>query len=107
MRASKTIHVVSCHAAGEVGDVIVEGVPPPPGESIWEQRNFIARDEVLRNFVLNEPRGGVFRHVNLLVPPKHPDADANRDGKLSWPEYKAHKAQRDATQKKKSSKKRS
>jgi trans-L-3-hydroxyproline dehydratase len=24
--------------------------------------------------VLNEPRGGVFRHVNLLVPPKHPDA---------------------------------
>ena len=37
---------------------------------------FIARDETLRNFVLNEPRGGVFRHVNLLVPPKHPDADA-------------------------------
>lgn len=24
----------------------------------------------MRNFVLNEPRGGVFRHVNLLVPPK-------------------------------------
>jgi proline racemase len=24
----------------------------------------------VRNFVLNEPRGGVFRHVNLLVPPK-------------------------------------
>jgi len=29
----------------------------------------------LRNFVLNEPRGGVFRHVNLLVPAIHPDAD--------------------------------
>jgi proline racemase len=28
----------------------------------------------LRNFVLNEPRGGVFRHVNLLVPPKNPKA---------------------------------
>ncbi len=26
--------------------------------------------------MLNEPRGGVFRHVNLLVPPKHPEADA-------------------------------
>ena len=26
--------------------------------------------------MLNEPRGGVFRHVNLLVPPAHPDADA-------------------------------
>ncbi|WP_170448257.1 trans-3-hydroxy-L-proline dehydratase [Ruegeria arenilitoris] len=76
MRSSKTIHVISAHAEGEVGDVIVGGVAPPPGDTIWEQRSFIARDQTLRNFVLNEPRGGVFRHVNLLVPPKHPDADA-------------------------------
>jgi len=41
---------------------------------LWEQSRFIARDESLRNFVLNEPRGGVFRHVNLLVPPKNPQA---------------------------------
>lgn len=70
MRTRKVIHVVSCHAEGEVGDVIVGGVAPPPGETIWEQSRFIAKDETLRNFVLNEPRGGVFRHVNLLVPPK-------------------------------------
>lgn len=76
MRSSKTIHVISAHAEGEVGDVIVGGVLPPPGDTIWDQRSFIERDETLRNFVLNEPRGGVFRHVNLLVPPKHPDADA-------------------------------
>ncbi|WP_120499598.1 proline racemase family protein [Roseovarius sp. EL26] len=76
MRSSKIVHVISAHAEGEVGDVIVGGVTPPPGETLWEQRSFIAQDEVLRNFVLNEPRGGVFRHVNLLVPPKHPDADA-------------------------------
>jgi len=76
MRSSKTIHVISAHAEGEVGDVIVGGVTPPPGETIWEQRSFIAKDQTLRNFVLNEPRGGVFRHVNLLVPPKHPEADA-------------------------------
>lgn len=74
MRSSKVIHVVSCHAEGEVGDVIVGGVAPPPGETIWEQSRWIERDNVLRNFVLNEPRGGVFRHVNLLVPPKHPKA---------------------------------
>ena len=74
MRSTKTIHVVSCHAEGEVGDVIVGGVAPPPGETLWEQRNWIAKDQTLRNFVLNEPRGGVFRHVNLLVPAKHPDA---------------------------------
>ena len=76
MRSSKTIHVISAHAEGEVGDVIVGGVAPPPGETIWEQRRWIAEDQTLRNFVLNEPRGGVFRHVNLLVPPKHPEADA-------------------------------
>ena len=66
MRSSKVIHIVSCHAAGEVGDVIVGGVAPPPGETIWDQRQFIDTDQTLRNFVLNEPRGGVFRHVNLL-----------------------------------------
>ena len=76
MRSSKTIHVISAHAEGEVGDVIVGGVAPPPGATIWEQRNWIAKDETLRQFMLNEPRGGVFSHVNLLVPPKSPDAAA-------------------------------
>ncbi|WP_447042642.1 trans-3-hydroxy-L-proline dehydratase [Vreelandella sp. H-I2] len=74
MRSSKVIHVVSCHAEGEVGDVIVGGVAPPPGDTLWEQSRWIAHDETLRNFMLNEPRGGVFRHVNLLVPSKDPRA---------------------------------
>ncbi|MGG7564848.1 trans-3-hydroxy-L-proline dehydratase [Rhodovulum sp. DZ06] len=74
MRSTKIIHTVSAHAEGEVGDVIVGGVAPPPGDTLWDQRAWIARDEALRNFMLNEPRGGVFRHVNLLVPPKNPRA---------------------------------
>ena len=74
MRAGKVIHVVSAHAEGEVGDVIVGGVAPPPGETLWEQSRFVASDGRLRGFVLNEPRGGVFRHVNLRVPPKRPEA---------------------------------
>jgi proline racemase len=76
MRSSKVIHVVSCHAEGEVGDVIVGGVAPPPGDTLWAQSRWIAEDQTLRNFLLNEPRGGVFRHVNLLVPPKDPRAQA-------------------------------
>ncbi|RFP87152.1 hypothetical protein DZK27_12465 [Rhodobacteraceae bacterium 63075] len=76
MRSSRTIKVISAHAEGEVGDVIVGGVQPPPGETIWAQSRWIAEDERLRNFVLNEPRGGVFRHVNLLVPPVSEQADA-------------------------------
>lgn len=74
MRSGKVIHVVSCHAEGEVGDVIVGGVAPPPGETVWEQSRWIANDKTLRNLLLNEPRGGVFRHINLLVPPKNPKA---------------------------------
>ncbi|MCJ8324207.1 MAG: proline racemase family protein [Rhizobiales bacterium] len=76
MRSLKTIHVISAHAEGEVGDVIVGGVAPPPGDTLWDQRSFLAQDQTLRNFMLNEPRGGVFRHVNLLVPPINPAADA-------------------------------
>lgn len=70
------VRIVECHAEGEVGDVIVTGVEPPPGNTLWEQSRWIAHDDRLRQYVLNEPRGGVFRHCNLLVPPKHPQADA-------------------------------
>jgi proline racemase len=76
MQNENMIHIVGCHAEGEVGDVIVDGVAPPPGDTVWEQSRWIARDDRLRRLVLNEPRGGVFRHINLLVPPKHPEADA-------------------------------
>ena len=74
VRSTKTIHVISCHAEGEVGDVIVGGVAAPPGDTLWEQSRHIDTDETLRQFMLNEPRGGVFRHVNLLVPPVDPRA---------------------------------
>ncbi len=76
MTNQQHIRIISAHAEGEVGDVIISGVKPPPGETLWEMRNWIAEDNRLRQFVLNEPRGGVFRHVNLLVPPKNPKANA-------------------------------
>ena len=76
MIGRRPIEIVGCHAEGEVGDVIVGGVDPPPGSTLWEQARWVARDGTLRDFVLNEPRGGVFRHVNLLVPPVDERADA-------------------------------
>jgi len=74
MKSNELIQIVSCHAEGEVGNVIVEGVTPPPGENIWEQASWIHQDQRLRQYVLNEPRGGVFKHVNLLVPARNPKA---------------------------------
>jgi len=74
MRSRAAIQIIGCHAEGEVGDVIIGGIVAPPGATLWEQSRFLHRDGALRNFVLNEPRGGIFRHVNLLVPPKDPRA---------------------------------
>lgn len=71
----EAIEVIGCHAAGEIGDVIVAGVAPPPGDSVWDQARWIHEDRWLRDHLLNEPRGGVFKHVNLLVPPVDPIAD--------------------------------
>jgi proline racemase len=74
MHSDVLIQMVSAHAEGEVGNVITGGVAPPPGATLWAQRDWLAADGRLRDLMLNEPRGGVFTHVNLLVPPRHPDA---------------------------------
>lgn len=77
MRSSRAISVVGCHAAGEIGDVIVGGVLPPPGDTVFEMMQAFARDhDHIRRFLICEPRGSVARHVNLIVPPKRPDCVA-------------------------------
>ena len=75
MKSNISINMVSAHAEGEVGNVIIGGVAPPPGETLWEMREFLETDQKLRNLLLNEPRGGVFKHINLIVPAKNPLAN--------------------------------
>ena len=68
------ISVVGCHAEGEVGDVIVGGVLPPPGRTMFERMTAMQRDQDdLRRMLLCEPRGSVARHVNLITPPTRAD----------------------------------
>jgi proline racemase len=71
------ITVVGCHAGGEVGNVVVGGVLPPAGATVFEQMETL-RDEGdwLRRLLLREPRGSVAVHANLIVPPTRPDCDA-------------------------------
>ncbi len=77
MRANRMIQVVGCHAEGEVGDVIVGGVLPPPGATVFEQREAMQRDfDHIRQMLICEPRGSVARHVNLVVPAKRADCVA-------------------------------
>jgi proline racemase len=77
MRSRRAITVVGCHAGGEVGNVVVGGVLPPRGETVFEQMQTL-RDESdwLRRLLLREPRGSVAVHANLVVPPTRPDCDA-------------------------------
>ena len=43
MQSSIVINTVSCHAEGEVGDVITGGVYNPPGNTILEKSQYISK----------------------------------------------------------------
>ncbi|MEC9094262.1 MAG: proline racemase family protein [Planctomycetota bacterium] len=70
----QVVKVINCHAAGEVGDVVLQGLPIPRGDSLREISRQLSQSP-LRGFLMNEPRGGLFRHKNILVPPQDPAAD--------------------------------
>jgi proline racemase len=76
MRSRRTITVVGCHAGGEVGNVVVDGVAPPLGATVFEQMQALQRDDSLRRFLLREPRGSVATHANLIVPATREDCAA-------------------------------
>src|ERR687885_1834654 len=77
MRAERILTVVGCHAGGEVGNVVVGGVLPPAGATVFEQMQTLEREgDWLRRLLLREPRGSVACHANLVVPPTRPDCDA-------------------------------
>jgi proline racemase len=66
--ARPVLTVVGCHAGGEIGNVVVAGVPPPPGETVFEQMQAIAADDSIRHLLLREPRGSVAVHSNVILP---------------------------------------
>jgi proline racemase len=72
-----SLDILQVHCQGEIGKVIIGGAPIIPGDTLLEQMNYINTvDDSLRRFVTFEPRAHVAMSMNLLVPPKHPDADA-------------------------------
>lgn len=71
--ARPVLTVVGCHAGGEIGNVIVDGVEPPPGATVFEQMEHLRADDSLRRLLLHEPRGSVAVHSNLILPSKRPD----------------------------------
>jgi proline racemase len=77
MRAARAITVVGCHAGGEIGNVVVGGVLPPPGATVFEQMQHLQQHgDGLRRLLLREPRGSVACHANLVVPASRAGCDA-------------------------------
>lgn len=76
MRLDDCITVIGCHAEGEVGRVITGGVLPPPGATVFAQKQWLEAHDTLRKRLIYEPRGGAFVHVNLIVPAKSEGSDA-------------------------------
>jgi proline racemase len=68
--------VVGVHAEGEAARVIIGGVLPPPGATMFERMcNLRDYGDSLRRLLLFEPRGAVTLSLNLVTPPCSSDAD--------------------------------
>ena len=76
MKWSRLITTVDAHIGGEVGRVLTGGVIDIPGKTMQEKLAYLNNeDDSLRRFVIQEPRGGVDKTTNLLVPPTRDGAD--------------------------------
>jgi trans-L-3-hydroxyproline dehydratase len=76
LRIDRAITVVGCHAGGETGNVVIGGVLPPPGRTVFERMQALRQDDSLRRLLLREPRGSVAVHANLIVPTSRSDCAA-------------------------------
>ncbi|MEE9095228.1 proline racemase family protein [Pseudarthrobacter phenanthrenivorans] len=76
MRFSRMLNVVDAHAEGESGKVVVGGVGPVPGASMFDKMlHFSEHLDHLRKLLLSEPRGAVWHNANVVLPSNNPDAD--------------------------------
>ena len=76
MRSTRVIHTVESHTEGMPTRVVTGGVGVMPGESMFDRRRwFLANNDGLRRFLMNEPRGHAAMSGAILQPPTRPDAD--------------------------------
>lgn len=76
MRFSRMLNVVDAHAEGESGKVVVGGVGPIPGDTMFDKMlHFSKHLDHVRKLLLCEPRGAVWHNANVVLPSNNPEAD--------------------------------
>jgi len=72
-----SIRMINVHAEGELGYVVIDGLPDIPGATIADRLACLNSDDGwLRRHLMLAPRGNPACSVNLLMPPVDPRADA-------------------------------
>ena len=76
MAFKRMFDAVDTHC-GEPMRVVTGGIPTIPGDSVYEQSNWLRdNDDQFRKLMLREPRGYPPLCCNLIVPAKNPKAEA-------------------------------
>jgi proline racemase len=77
MDITRLITTIDTHTAGEPTRIITAGLPPLPGATMADKRDFfVAHLDGVRRFLTQEPRGHSAMHVAVLTTPTQPQADA-------------------------------
>ncbi|HXV43774.1 MAG TPA: proline racemase family protein [Anaerolineae bacterium] len=72
----RLLTTVDTHTAGEPTRIVTAGLPPLPGATMADKRDFFATHlDGVRRFLTQEPRGHSAMHVAVLTTPTRPEAD--------------------------------
>jgi proline racemase len=75
MRWNRILNVVSAHAEGVKGSVVVGGFGHLPGETVFEKRVYFENELTdLWHLTMREPRGDALAPLNFIVPATDPAA---------------------------------
>lgn len=73
----RELELIDTQSGGDVSRIVVGGVGDLPGATLHEQVRYLEREgDGLRRLLLNEPYGDPAMSVDLIVPPKRPEAQA-------------------------------
>lgn len=76
MQASHALKAIDSHTGGAPTRTVYSGVPPVPGRTMVEKREYIRQNlDWIRGVLTHEPRGHGPSSVVLLLPPCDPRAD--------------------------------